>query len=757
MLGHFQSHALNGYAPVAGATVTVTNELTGALAILKSDFAGTVPKVNGTGFTTASDGHFDFFTTGGFYRIVVEKDGSSKAWTYVPIGTLQAYDFDALLGFKRVTVRAASTGNITIATALNNGDVLDGVTLATDDLTLVPFQATKSQNAIIKVAASPARAPGYTTWNDYVGLLVAVTSGTVNANTLWIGTNNPGGTIDSTDIIFTKLTVAGGNAPLDNPSFTGSMAWSGDISPAQITADQDDYNPTGASGAAVIRHDLDAERSINGFAGGADGRLMIDVNTSSKVLRLPAERASSSAANRLAGGDVELDPGAAGLRIYDATSQRWRPVGYRRRPLHLECTPDPFPAVPHKPTLYADWSTMPWLDRGVSFQNSSGNRSSLSPTGRLVYVAAGVPAFTTLYESGHSGYQSAPSLTNLLTKSSAFDHASWIKYQLNVTPDAVAAPDGNVVADKFVETASNSEHIMEQLVSGLNTANPYTQSIFVSPAQARTLRLSQYSNPTVANNAHVYFDPANGAFSGAALGGSAGSHLYDKELLPNGWWRIFMRAVLGGAETSVTFRYGLGNLGEVYLGDGASGLYVFGAQAEGDWYPTPYIPTDAAQVTRAASRLTITPPAELISATEHTLVWEGVLTGLNLSGGIGGVLLEMRDGTTGNRIGLFVHPSRSLQGYIYVGGVAQSFPFSVNGVISVGVPFRCAMTLRAGAAALSLNGGAPITTAPAAIPANLSMIDVATGAGGGQPSTSVTKRLLYFPKYIPAHIQALSA
>jgi hypothetical protein len=757
MLGHFQSHALNGYAPVAGATVTVTNELTGALAILRSDFAGTVPKVNGAGFTTASDGHFDFFTTGGFYRVVVEKDGSSKTWTYVPIGTLQAYDFDALLGFKRVTVRAASTGNITIATALNNGDVLDGVTLATDDLTLVPFQTTKSQNAIIKVAASPARAPGYTTWNDYVGLLVAVTSGTVNANTLWIGTNNPGGTIDSTDLIFTKLTVAGGNAPLDNPSFTGSMAWSGDISPAQITADQDNYNPTGASGAAVIRHDLDAERSINGHAGGADGRLMIDVNTSSKVLRLPSERASSSAANRVAGSDVELDPGAAGLRIYDATSQRWRPVGYRRRPLHLECAPDPVPAVPHKPTLFADWSTMPWLDRGASFQNSSGNRSALSPAGRLVYVAAGVPAFTTLYESGHSGYQSAPSRTNLLTKSSAFDHANWVKSGLSVTADAIAGPDGNVVADKLVETNTNSEHLIQQDVSGLNTSNPYTQSILVSPAQARTLRFSQYSVPTVANSAHVYFSPATGAFSGALLNGAAASQAYDKEVLSNGWWRVFMRAVLGGSETTITFRYGLGNPGGSYLGDGASGLYVYGAQAEGDWYPTPYIPTDAAQVTRAASRLTITPPAELISATEHTLVWEGVLTGLNLSSGVGGMLLEMSDGTTANRFGLFVQPDRSLAGFVFVGGVAQTFPFTAGNAISVGVPFKCAVTLKAGAAALSINGGAPIVATPAAIPASLSRLDVATGATGGQPSTSVTKRLLYFPRYIFTHIQALSA
>lgn len=44
--------------------------------------------------------------------------------------------------------RAATTANITIATALNNGDVLDGVTLATGDRVLVKDQSTGSQNAI---------------------------------------------------------------------------------------------------------------------------------------------------------------------------------------------------------------------------------------------------------------------------------------------------------------------------------------------------------------------------------------------------------------------------------------------------------------------------------------------------------------------------------------------------------------------------------------------------------------------------------
>jgi hypothetical protein len=42
---------------------------------------------------------------------------------------------------------------------------------------------------------------------------------------------------------------------------------SGDISPAQITANQNDYNPTSLSTSSVLRLNTDASRNITGLAG----------------------------------------------------------------------------------------------------------------------------------------------------------------------------------------------------------------------------------------------------------------------------------------------------------------------------------------------------------------------------------------------------------------------------------------------------------------------------------------------------------
>jgi hypothetical protein len=71
----------------------------------------------------------------------------------------------------------------------------------------------------------------------------------------------------------------------------------GDISPS-ITADQNDWAPTGLATATVIRVTTDAERTVTGLTGGTDGRIIIVRNVGSNPLVLSDENAASAAANR---------------------------------------------------------------------------------------------------------------------------------------------------------------------------------------------------------------------------------------------------------------------------------------------------------------------------------------------------------------------------------------------------------------------------------------------------------------------------
>ena len=99
---------------------------------------------------------------------------------------------------------AATTANITISTALNNGDTLDGVTLSTDDRVLVKDQSTQSENGIYVVGSSPARAADLATGADAAGFFTFVEQGSVNADNGFVCTSNKGSAVVGTN----NLTIA---------------------------------------------------------------------------------------------------------------------------------------------------------------------------------------------------------------------------------------------------------------------------------------------------------------------------------------------------------------------------------------------------------------------------------------------------------------------------------------------------------------------------------------------------------------------
>lgn len=102
----------------------------------------------------------------------------------------------------------------------------------------------------------------------------------------------------------------------------------GEISPTQLTANTNNWNPTGLSSASVIRFSTDASRDITGIAGGASGRELYLFNIGS----FPAvfkNDVTSTAANRFllaSGTDTTVQAGGCIHLWYDNTSQRWRQI-----------------------------------------------------------------------------------------------------------------------------------------------------------------------------------------------------------------------------------------------------------------------------------------------------------------------------------------------------------------------------------------------------------------------------------------------
>jgi len=108
------------------------------------------------------------------------------------------------------SVVAATTANITISTALNNGDTLDGVTLSTNDRVLVKNQSTASENGIYIVGASPARSSDLAAGADAAGMFTFVEQGTVNGDNGFVCTSNKGSAVVGTnDLAYAQFSGAG--------------------------------------------------------------------------------------------------------------------------------------------------------------------------------------------------------------------------------------------------------------------------------------------------------------------------------------------------------------------------------------------------------------------------------------------------------------------------------------------------------------------------------------------------------------------
>lgn len=115
------------------------------------------------------------------------------------------------------SVRAASTANVNISNGLENGDSLDGVTLATGNRVALLYQTAPAENGIYIVPASGAatRSLDMDSWSEVPGAAVFVEEGTVNADKAFVCTSDQGGTLGTTAITFVQFSSAnayvGGN------------------------------------------------------------------------------------------------------------------------------------------------------------------------------------------------------------------------------------------------------------------------------------------------------------------------------------------------------------------------------------------------------------------------------------------------------------------------------------------------------------------------------------------------------------------
>ncbi len=199
------SAANKGIQFTGSGTAAVFDLTTAGKALLDDADATTQRTTLGLG-TIATQNANNVALTGGTITGLGDPSSSSEAAT-------KNYVDNLVTGLRtRVIARAASTANVAIATGLENGDVLDGVTLATGNRVLLKNQTTTSQNGLYTVVASgsASRDTEFDIISEIAGQLILVSEGTSNADLMFLCTTDTSATLGSSAITYTQVFPSAG-------------------------------------------------------------------------------------------------------------------------------------------------------------------------------------------------------------------------------------------------------------------------------------------------------------------------------------------------------------------------------------------------------------------------------------------------------------------------------------------------------------------------------------------------------------------
>lgn len=167
---------------------------------------------------------------------------------------------------------------------------------------------------------------------------------------------------------------------------------------------------------------------------------------------------------------------------------------------------------------------------------------------------------------------------NLLTFSEQFDNAAWTKGGLNTTGtppwvDVTTAPDGTSTADRMIETVATTFRYVLQAATVV--AGNYTFSVYAKQTGGAQRWLSMF--PQGSTSAYAIFDINAGTVTSTGGANYVSSAVSS---VGNGWFRCSVTCTSTAGTMNLVAYLSNSSTAQApsYLGDGASGAFIWGAQ-----------------------------------------------------------------------------------------------------------------------------------------------------------------------------------
>jgi hypothetical protein len=262
-----------------------------------------------------------------------------------------------------------------------------------------------------------------------------------------------------------------------------------------------------------------------------------------------------------------------------------------------------------------------------------------------------------------------PQRTNLVTFSENLDNdAVWAKVNVTVTANTTTSPDGTISADTVLASGAAGLHLAQTNGTSYTSGTAASFTVF---AKKGTNDFMQLITGAGVGGMFANFDLNTGVVGtlGTVTGTTPTSSIQD---YGNGWYRCainFTPNATASALNTIAIVTSA-SAARAESNSLATSIFLWGAQVEAGAYPTSYIPTLGASVTRVADAASKTGISSLIGQTEGTIFVEGAITGSLPA--ITRRIVSLSDGTTSNAVLIQNSSSTTLQFVIVDGGTIEA-------------------------------------------------------------------------------------